>query len=58
MQPNEDYNNSGEALSRKILTDLFKEGETIGTAAVVIQVPLFAHVYFLDWEYWKCWEVQ
>ena len=29
------------------MTDLFKEGETIGTAAVVIQVQLFAHVYFL-----------
>ena len=29
------------------MTDLFKEGETIGTAAVVIQVQFFAHVYFL-----------
>ena len=33
----ENDENSNESLSRSILMDFIKEGETIGTAAVVIQ---------------------
>ena len=42
---------TNDSVSRKILTDFIKEGETIGTAAVVIQVHVeFCYSKYFFWQ--------